>query len=94
MINREDLGAVDGGGGWPTISVPMPVLDGFRRLAARCSDIETRDVGRGYHVAGWSYIEVEIRAVSLSRAWEEAERLNAENMWSLQDKLIGEEAFR
>jgi hypothetical protein len=52
-----------------------------RRLVRRCEpDVKAVQVGRGYHNAGWAYIEVEIMAVSISKAFEEAARLDAEVM--------------
>ncbi len=80
MIHRESLGVVDCGG-WPTLSVPCPVETYFWRLIRRCEpDVKAVRVGKGYHNAGWAYIEVEIRALSISKAFEEAARVDAEVM--------------
>ena len=79
MIRREKLGVVNNG--WPTISVPCPVETYFWRLVRRLEpDVKVVEVGRGYHNAGWAYIEVEIQTASIGKAFEEAARLDFEVM--------------
>lgn len=87
MIDRENLGVTDVGQ-HPIISVPDAVKGYFWSMANRVPDIEARQVGRGFHRGGsrWGYIEVEIRAASVGRAHEEAERLLGETMLEFQLK--------
>jgi hypothetical protein len=74
MINREELGVVEAN--WPVVSIPVPVEDYLRKLIGRLPpEVSARQVGKGYHVAGWAYLEIEIHAPSWGRAYEEAERI-------------------
>jgi len=83
MINREKLGVV--ASEWPTLSVPDPVQNTYERLVAHLpSDIQAHEIGRGYHNAGWGYTEIEVRAPTWSRAYDEAERIDMECSIALQ----------
>jgi len=84
MINRENLGTVEGMGRWATLSVPDPVKAHFDKLVARRPDIRAEKMGRGYHNAGWAYTEYRIVAISQSHAQEVADWLWMEISWELQ----------
>lgn len=85
MTDREHLGVVAVGLGWPRICVPNPVIDHYHDLASRLpADVAVHVVGQGYHNAGWSYSEIEIRALSLGTAHEVADRLLGECMMRYQ----------
>lgn len=80
MIDRDNLGVVEAD--WPVISVPVPVKDHLQKLVGRLPpEVTARQVDKGYHNAGWSYLEIEIRAPSWGRAREEAERICQECMF-------------
>ena len=85
MVNRENLGVVGLADRWPTISIPNPVKATFQALTAHLPpEIQICELGQGYHNAGWSYTEVEVRAPTWSRASEEAERISMECSIALQ----------
>lgn len=79
MTDRTSLGVINSRN--PTFSVPCPVEDFFWKLARRLpQNVKINVIGKGYHNAGWSYLEVEVIAQSPARAWDEAERLSNELM--------------
>jgi len=81
MIDRANLGVVDQFNSWPRLSVPTPVKETFNDLVARLpQEVTVTVVDTGYHNAGWSYLEIEVKAPSFGRAVEEAERINMEVM--------------
>ena len=83
MINRKNLGVV--ASNWPRLSIPDPVRNVYQSLAAHLPpEVQARQVGHGYHNAGWGYIEIEIQAPTQSRAEEMAERIWKECSWALQ----------
>lgn len=67
--------------GWPRFSVPRPVEEFYYRYIRHLpTDIEAKVVGRGYHNAGWAYLEVEVRAISFTKACEYADQIEQEVM--------------
>jgi hypothetical protein len=82
MANRATLMVGDY---WPIISVPNPVRETFRRHVARLPpEIQIRELGQGYHNAGWSYTEVKVKALTVAQAEEYADQILKECYFDLQ----------
>jgi len=84
MIARDMIGVVSGDF-WPRASIPCPVESYFWGKVARLPpEIEINVVGKGYHNAGWSYLEIECRAISVTKAEDVLNRLMEDVMCEFQ----------